>query len=213
MTISWCGARAACGLSRPRAIDPTRDSGGSGLPIPKLLIHRACRVAIAVTLSSLLIDGARAEGEVDAFRTRLEKWVETRRILSEERAGWQVEREILRDTRKLLQQQEEELREKLAATEEATTEAEDARRELLLTRGEHQRANRSLEEAVRRLESQTACAHREAAEPPRFEDRAADGPDPRRPRSGGRPAGSTPRHRARRDLAGRAVRCQCAPRR
>ncbi|MDJ0787646.1 MAG: DUF3450 family protein [Myxococcota bacterium] len=111
--------------------------------------------SLAVALFVMSPTGASSEGEVDGFRTKLEKWVETRRIISEERTGWQADKETLRDTRRLLTQQKKELSEKIATAEQATTESEDARRDLLLERGEFQRANRTLEAQIAELEQGT----------------------------------------------------------
>ncbi len=93
-----------------------------------------------------------AEGPVDGFRTRLEKWVQTRQILSEEASEWEVEQETLKATRDLLREQKKALGETSAEVEATNTEADDERRALLLRRGEFQRANRSLEDEIRALE-------------------------------------------------------------
>jgi len=96
--------------------------------------------------------GARANDEVDAFRTKIEKWVETRRILSEEQADWKADSEALRATRDLLRAQKQALEEEIGELEASNTAADSERSELLLERGEIQRANRSLEEKIRAIE-------------------------------------------------------------
>jgi hypothetical protein len=101
-----------------------------------------------------LAPSAAAQGGVGDFRARMEKWVETRRILSEEKADWAVEQEALRDTRKLLQQEKEALAAQVAELQESETAADEERRELLLLRGEYQRAAGALETRIRALEEQ-----------------------------------------------------------
>lgn len=92
------------------------------------------------------------ERGVDGFRAKLEKWVETRQIVSEERSEWRAEEETLTATRDLLREQKEKLRSEIEELEASASRADEERRELLLQRGEFQRANRSLEERIRELE-------------------------------------------------------------
>ena len=93
-----------------------------------------------------------AEGGVDGFRTKMEKWVETRQLISQERADWEVEQQTMRATRKLLGQEKEALEAEIAELEESNTASDDERRDLLLERGEYQRAHRALEARIRALE-------------------------------------------------------------
>ncbi len=106
----------------------------------------ACLVLVAAGAPS------HAEGGVDGFRTKMEKWVETRQLISQERADWEVEQETMRATRKLLGQEKEALEAEIAELEETNTQSDDERRDLLLERGEYQRANRALEARIRALE-------------------------------------------------------------
>ena len=107
-----------------------------------------CGVLLAPVGSSTADDG-----RVDDFRVKMEKWVETRRLISEERADWDVERETLAQTRRLLTQQKEALTAEVAELQTAGDEADDERRELALAQGRHQRANLSLEERLVAMEA------------------------------------------------------------
>jgi hypothetical protein len=98
---------------------------------------------------------ARAESAsagVTELRTKLEKWVETSQILSEERSEWEAEREILKGTQKLLRQQKESLEAEIAELEASNTATDEERRDLLLRRGEYQRAGRTLDDEIRLME-------------------------------------------------------------
>ena len=115
------------------------------------------RLLMVSVLTTLLTGSARAEGgaaQLDAFRAKMDKWVETRRILSAERSDWDAEQETLKATRDLLQQQKAALEAEVAELEGTSTVADDERRELLLRRGEYQRARTALEERIRALEEQ-----------------------------------------------------------
>ncbi len=103
--------------------------------------------------------------DVDGYRTDTEKWVETRRILSEERADWEVEQELLRASRDLLAQQKEALQEEIESLESSGSEADDERRELLLRRGEFQRANAELEDDIRGMERSVLALAPQLPEP------------------------------------------------
>ena len=94
------------------------------------------------------------EGSISAFRSKMEKWVETRQILSEERAEWLVEKESLEATRKLLRRERDDLRAEIKEFEETGADASEERRELLLQRADYQRSSALLEADLRRLEGQ-----------------------------------------------------------
>ena len=68
--------------------------------------------ALPLLLGSAGAGVARAEStaaNIADFRTRVEKWVETRQIISREQADWEAERETLRASRELLAQEKESL--------------------------------------------------------------------------------------------------------
>lgn len=115
---------------------------------------RAVLAALAVVLVS---DGASAQdgvNGVDEFRARMEKWVEARKLISEEKSDWEVDRESLEATRDLLRQQKESLTASVAELEESSTAADEERRELLLQRGELQRARGVLADRIRSMEEE-----------------------------------------------------------
>ena len=108
---------------------------------------------------------ARAETDVSAFRTKTGKWIETRQIISKEKNDWAVDRESLRATRELLRQQAESLEAEIAELEASSSSADDERRDLLLARGEHQRAASVLEEQVRAMEEKVLAIAPRLPEP------------------------------------------------
>lgn len=135
--------------------EPAESGGINVLPTPRL-----SRVACA-TLSILAIAVARdaafaqsGAAGVDEFRARMEKWVEARKLISEEKSDWEVDRESLEATRDLLRQQKESLAKSIAELEETSTAADEERRELLLQRGELQRARGVLADRIRAMEEE-----------------------------------------------------------
>ena len=114
------------------------------------IVPGLCVATILLTPLSLQAE----PGDVAAFRTKMQKWVEARQILSEERAQWLVERESLEATRELLRRERDDLRAEIREFEETGADASEERRELLLERAEYQRSNELLEADIRRLEEQ-----------------------------------------------------------
>lgn len=105
-------------------------------------------------LVALVSAAAGAETQVDAFRTRIEKWVETRQILSQEQSDWEAERETLRATRDLLRDEKKALAAEIADLQASSTSADEEREGLLAKRDGYQGASEALEREIRDLEQQ-----------------------------------------------------------
>lgn len=115
----------------------------------------SARLALGSTLvfaSVCLLMQSVAFAEVSDFRAKMEKWVETRQLISEERTEWEADRETLRATRDLLKQRRAALQDEIAELEGTSTTADDDRRELLLERAEYQRSAALLETEIRGIE-------------------------------------------------------------
>jgi hypothetical protein len=126
------------------------------------------RGALGFAIGVALVAGAQASSDgsdVGEFRAKMEKWVETRRIISEEESDWEADREILQATKGLLQQQKEALQAEIEELEESSTAADEERRSLLLQRGECQRASRALESEIRALEEEVLALAPRLPEP------------------------------------------------
>jgi Protein of unknown function (DUF3450) len=102
---------------------------------------------------------------VDAFRAEMDKWVETRRIASEEKTDWEVEQQTLRATRELLTQEKEALEAEIAELEQSNTASDEERRDLLLQRADYQSAGNALEEKIRAMEEEVLALAPQLPEP------------------------------------------------
>ncbi len=71
-----------------------------------------------------------AQNQVAETRDVLDKWVETRQIISEEKTDWKIEKSILGDTVQLLSSEMERLEKALADLEAAATAADEDRTQL-----------------------------------------------------------------------------------
>jgi hypothetical protein len=125
---------------------------------PKLAV--LCALALLPALAA-----SAAEPRVGDFRVKMEKWVETRQIVSEEASEWQVEQETLKATRDLLRQQKEALAAEIEELEVSSTAADEERRELLLERGEYQRGSQDLKDAIRDMEERVLALAPQLPEP------------------------------------------------
>jgi len=95
---------------------------------------------------------ARADERVDDFRVKMEKWVETRQLLSKEKADWEADRAVLEATRDLLRDQRKALKEEIAELDATITAADQERVDLLLNRGECKRSTTAMREWQGELE-------------------------------------------------------------
>jgi hypothetical protein len=103
---------------------------------------------------ALLVTLAGSAQASDGFRAKIEKWIETRQITSQEASDWEAERETLESTRDLLATEKKALLAEIAELEETATSADEERRELLLDRGEYQRKATVLGERIQAMEDQ-----------------------------------------------------------
>lgn len=93
-----------------------------------------------------------ADNPVAQAKTKLDKWVETQQLISEEKNEWAVEKEILEDTRQLLEDELETLEAKIDELKADSTEADKQRDGLLMQRVDYIRAQKAMEDKIRELE-------------------------------------------------------------
>ena len=104
-------------------------------------------------LSSGAIFADMTDGDVDKTRAALEKWVETRRIISQEKRDFELGREMLTERIELVQREIESLRGKIGEADKSITEADKKRAELLEENEKLKEASASLSGTVIKLEA------------------------------------------------------------
>ena len=113
------------------------------------------RILRFVSLSVLASAGASlATAQIGETRSTLEKWVETRQIISKEKADWKVERSILGDTIHLLSGELERLKSALEETEASATAADEERTTLNQEKERLSAASAVIEANIAQLETQ-----------------------------------------------------------
>jgi len=115
---------------------------------------------LALAAAGLALAGiaaARQDGgeQVAGAREALERWVETRRVLSAEQRDWALGREMLEDRIALVQREIESLRGRIADAEESIADADRKRGELIEANERLQQASSSLTGKAATLEGRT----------------------------------------------------------
>lgn len=113
---------------------------------------------IIFTLILLLTCIARAEtinSDLENTRAIIEKWVETRRIISQEKHDFQLAKEMLSERIELVKREISTLRGKIDETKKNITDADQKRGELLEENDKLKDASLSLNSTINKLESET----------------------------------------------------------
>ncbi|MCB9914104.1 MAG: DUF3450 family protein [Planctomycetes bacterium] len=115
----------------------------------------AAVLAAGAFLSAPGLSALRDAEEVDLTRAALERWVETRRVISKERQDWKLGREVLQDRIGVVSEEIESLRGRIGAAEADIAEADVARAALIAQNDDLKAAAATLEDAVAGLEART----------------------------------------------------------
>lgn len=139
--------------------DEERESTGAGARRPPLrrTVRAASRVALVacVALWTTATAGERATAGIEEARTMLEKWVETRRVITKEKTDWQLGAEMLTERVKLLLREIGGLRDRIAEANASIADA-DAKRAALVEENERAKQRSvAFASAVSALETRT----------------------------------------------------------
>ncbi|PXA03752.1 hypothetical protein DDZ13_10690 [Coraliomargarita sinensis] len=88
------------------------------------------KILQALTVTVFAATVLTAQAEVETTKETLQEWVETRQIISKEKADWKVEQSILSDTVALLENEHERLKAELEELEASATAADEDRAKL-----------------------------------------------------------------------------------
>ncbi len=114
------------------------------------MIRKITPAVVALLLASGLV--AQSAQDVELAREEIQKWVETRQVISKERSEWKVQKESLLSTKELLQQELEGLIEDLDKLEGGESAADSARAELTEEKQNLTAATDSVKQKVADLE-------------------------------------------------------------
>lgn len=121
---------------------------------------RRCPGAILLAVAGCLLlprlalaQGGRANEKVLEARTALEEWVETRRIISQEKRDWALGRELLQDRIDVVKREIESLRTRISDAEKSLGEAETKKAELVASKEQLVQSSSALSGIVAALET------------------------------------------------------------
>jgi chromosome segregation ATPase len=118
-----------------------------------------------LTLGSSAATALSAQAQVDATKNQLQEWVETRQIISQEKADWKVEQSILGDTVALLENELTRLETELEEVEATATAADEERAELTQEKEKLTSASSVVEANIGKLETQMKAVIKTLPEP------------------------------------------------
>jgi FtsZ-binding cell division protein ZapB len=106
-----------------------------------------------------------AREKIESAREALEKWVETRQVISKEKQEWAFAQEMLNERIELVQNEIKSLREKIAKAEQSISEADKKRSELVEENEKLKSAADTLKTIVTKFESRTGALNKKLPEP------------------------------------------------
>lgn len=107
----------------------------------------------AISAQTLTVD--RTNETIESAMTAIEKWVETKRILSQEKRDFALAREMLQERIRLVQREIASLKEKIAEAEASIAQADERRAEMMVENERYKAVNDSLVTAITTLETRT----------------------------------------------------------
>lgn len=114
------------------------------------------RAAACILLGTALLvpsfAAATEETEAGAFRSKLEKWVEVRQIISKEQSDWRSDRELLAETRDFLSSEKQALAAEIKELRASSSTSDTERADLLAKSEELQAGHAALAGEIRALE-------------------------------------------------------------
>lgn len=125
-------------------------------------------LAVSGALGLLSFSGPVQEGvgdTVEMARATLERWVETRRIISQEKRDWRVGRELLQERIDLVQREIDSLRERLADAEKSIDEADEKRAGLVEQNDSLEVASNALADTVQTIETEAQALAKRLPDP------------------------------------------------
>ncbi len=136
---------------------------------PALRRHGVAMLATAAVLMVSGLSSAQSGGEskVDQTREALDKWVETRRVISKEKQDWALGKEMLNDRIALVKREIDSLRGKIDDAAKSITEADKKKIDLDAENEKLEAASASLSDIVVKLETRTKALLKRLPEPVR----------------------------------------------
>lgn len=125
-----------------------QESGGRWQVVACLLTAVSCLLTPAVF-------AAEPQSEVDGVRSSVEKWVETRKVISQEQRDWKLGQEMLNERVDLVQREIDSLKSKISEAQQSISDADKKRAGLIQENEKLKEAADGLAESMVALEIRT----------------------------------------------------------
>lgn len=112
-------------------------------------------MAAAAACANVALSADNAPADLEGTRAVLEKWVQTRRVISQEQRDWALGREMLNERIDLVRRENDALRAKIREAEASITEADKKRSALSDDNDKLKQTSAGLAERVQSLETST----------------------------------------------------------
>lgn len=133
--------------------------------IMKVKIYKRIVIILLVTAIFGWAAEPAARDSIESTRTALEKWVETRRAISQEKQDWALSKEMLNERIELVQREISSLQEKIDQAKQGITDADTKRAELLAGNDKLKEASETLKGIVVKLEARTIALNKRLPDP------------------------------------------------
>ncbi len=141
-------------------------NGDERLIVRKTTAGRAVLIVLTVAARSWAAEPL-GRADIENVRATMEKWVETKRVISQERQDWTLGREMLQERIKLVEREIASLREKIDEAQQGISEADAKRAELVAENETLKNAGAKLAEIVAGLEARTIALDKRLPDPAR----------------------------------------------
>ena len=121
----------------------------------QLTVFMLLQTTVICLIFPCVVSGNTDGNDVGKTRVLLEKWVETRRIISKEKQEFELGREMLTERIELVEREIDSMGEKISEAEKSITEADKKRGELIEENEKLKQASSSLKETVVEQEAGT----------------------------------------------------------
>lgn len=122
-------------------------------PVGKVIAAGVC--VLLAALCAAVSASAQTDATIESTRTALEKWVETRRIISQEKRDFALSREMLNERIGLVQREIASLKDKIAEAEASIAQADERRGEMIAENERYKAETESLGAVLNALETRT----------------------------------------------------------
>jgi len=128
-------------------------------------IHRRVGIILVAVAALSLSAEPVAHNSIERVRGTIEQWVQTQQLVSKEKRDWAIDREMLYERIKLVENEIASLREKIGQAQQSISDADKKRAELVEQNDKLKSAGESLKSIASNLEASTLALNKRLPDP------------------------------------------------